>query len=114
MGRQSQFFGQNVIGPAMIIALLAGIAMAFRLEFPFTSLWILWGLAGWILFIALGVVATGRAGGEIARLAQANPADPRIASLRANSRLSWINLLILASVVFAWSSSQRCRQKRTP
>src|SRR5262245_10317269 len=62
MGRQSQFLGQNVIGPAMIVALLAGLGMAFRSGFPITSLWILWGLAGWVLFILLGVVLTGRAG----------------------------------------------------
>jgi uncharacterized membrane protein len=102
MGQQSQFFGQNVVGPAMLVALIAGLIMAFRVGFPLSSFWILWGLAGWVLFILLGVVATGRAAGELGRLSQTNPGDPRIASLRGQlTALSWVNLLILASVVFA-------------
>ena len=62
----------------------------------------LWGLAGWVLFILLGVVATGRAAGELGRLAQTAPGDPRIAALRGRlTAINVINLLILASVVFA-------------
>jgi uncharacterized membrane protein len=102
MGRQSAFLGQYAIGPAMIVALLAGLGMAFRGGFPLTSLWIMWGLAGWVLFILLGVAATGRAAAELGQLTQTAPSDPRIDALRGRlGAISAVNLLILASVVYA-------------
>src|ERR687890_293145 len=79
LGQQSEAFGRTVIGPAMGIVLLAGLWMAGQFGIPFTSLWIVWGLVGWVVFILLGVVALRQ----------------RI------SLLSWLNLLVLASVIWA-------------
>jgi len=53
MGRLSEYFGRVAIGPAMIVAVLAGIATAWRIGFPFSSLWIVWGLIGFVLSGAL-------------------------------------------------------------
>jgi uncharacterized membrane protein len=103
LGRQSEWFGRNAIGPAMAIVLLAGLAAAGRIGFPFSSLWIAWGLAGFVLSIAIGVVAVGRTAAQLGEVARgAGMADPRVAALgRRIGVLSWINLLILASVVYA-------------
>ncbi len=103
MGRQTEAFGRTVIGPAMGLTLLAGLATAGVARFSFGAPWIVWGLVGFILSIAIGVIAVQRAAGELGALAQsAPPDDPRLGALR--SRLLWlnaINLLVLASVVWA-------------
>ena len=103
MGQQSEAFGRTVIGPAMAVVLLAGLWMAGQFGIPFSSLWIIWELAGFVIFIALGVVALGRTGAELGALARtAGASDPRVTALRQRlSLLSWVNLLVLASVVWA-------------
>jgi uncharacterized membrane protein len=103
MGRQSEDFGRTVIGPAMAVTLLAGLWMAGQFGIPFTSLWIVWGLVGFISFVLIGIVATGRAAGELGALAStAGPDDPRVASLRGRLQaLGALNLLLLASVIWA-------------
>jgi len=103
MGRQSEAFGRTVVGPAMGLTLLAGLATAGVARFSFGTPWIVWGLVGFVLSIAIGVVAVQRAANELGALAQSAPAgDPRLGAVR--SRLLWlnaINLLVLASVVWA-------------
>jgi uncharacterized membrane protein len=103
LGSQSEYFGRAVIGPAMGLTLLAGVATAGRIGFPFSSTWIVWGLIGFVLSVFLGAVAIPRAGtalGAAARSAAAN--DPRVADLaRRLGLLSALNILILASVVWA-------------
>ena len=103
LGQQSEAFGRTVIGPAMAIVVIAGLWMAGQFGIPFTSLWIIWGLVGFVVFILLGVVALGRTGAELGALARtAGPNDPRVAALRQRiSVLSWLNLLVLASVIWA-------------
>lgn len=103
LGQQSEGFGRTVIGPAMGIALIAGLWMAGQFHIPFTSLWIVWGLVGFVAFIGLGVIAMGRAGAELATLARSGSADAsRVAALRRRlSLLSALTLLLLASVVWA-------------
>ena len=49
LGQQSEAFGRTVIGPAMIIVLIAGLWMAGQFGIPFTSLWIVWGLVGFVV-----------------------------------------------------------------
>jgi uncharacterized membrane protein len=103
MGRQSEEFGRTVVGPAMGLTLLAGLATAGAAGFPFSSSWIVWGMIGFVLSIAIGVVAVQRASTELTALARsALPGDPQLGALR--TRLIWlnaINLLVLASVVWA-------------
>jgi uncharacterized membrane protein len=103
MGRQSEAFGRTVIGPAMAVTLVAGLWMAGQFGIPFTSLWIVWGLVGFIAFIALGVIATGRTGAELGTLAQTVGADdPRVATLRQRlGLLGALTIVLLASVVWA-------------
>jgi uncharacterized membrane protein len=102
MGRLSESFGRVVIGPAMGIALLAGIFAAGKIGFSFSSPWIVWGLVGWVLSLAIGVIAVGRASGELSAVMQsAGATDPRVESLRGRLiALNVVNLLILASVVW--------------
>jgi uncharacterized membrane protein len=103
MGQQSEAFGRTIIGPAMAVVLIAGLWMAGQFGIPFNSLWIVWGLVGFVIFIALGVVALGRTGAELGALARtAGPSDPRVAALQQRiSVLSWVNILVLVSVVWA-------------
>ena len=102
MGRLSEYFGRVAIGPAMIVAVLAGIATAWRIGFPFSSLWIVWGLVGFVLSGALiGFIGrTAREFGELPAgaghaMAQAEAIRGRLLTLNA------LNILILASVVWA-------------
>lgn len=102
MGQQSEAFGRTVIGPAMLVALLAGLWMAGQFGIPFTSLWIVWGVVGAVAFILIGVVAMGRAGAELAQLARSAGDSARIAAVSQRLRLlSVLSILILASVVWA-------------
>jgi uncharacterized membrane protein len=101
MGQQSEAFGRTVVGPAMAVTLLAGLWMAGQFGIPFTSIWIVWGLAGFIAFIALGVIAMGRTGAQLGSLVQTVGAnDPRVAALRQRlGLLGVLTIVILASVV---------------
>lgn len=103
MGQQSEAFGRSVLGPAMVVTLLAGLGAAGSIGYPFTSLWIVWGIVGLILAIVIGVVLVGRTASELGTVARsAGPGDPRVAAL--SQRLTVLNrlmLLILASVVYA-------------
>ena len=102
VGRLSEYFGSVAIGPAMIVAVLAGIATAWRIGFPFGSLWIVWGLIGFVISGALiGFIGrTARQFGELPTAAgqaaaQAKAIRGRLLTLNA------LNILILASVVWA-------------
>jgi uncharacterized membrane protein len=103
LGQQSEAFGRTVIGPAMGIVLIAGLWMAGQFGIPFTSLWIVWGLVGFVVFILLGVFAWVGPVAAFAPLARtAGPSDPRVTALRQRiAILSWLNLLVLASVIWA-------------
>ena len=103
LGQQSEFFGRSVLGPAMAITLLAGLATAGVAGFPFSTLWIAWGIVGLVLSIAVGVIAVGRAAGELGTLARSvAPDDPRLDGPRRRLiALNALNLLLLASIVWA-------------
>jgi uncharacterized membrane protein len=103
MGQQSGQFGRTVIGPSMGLTLLAGFATAGSAGFPFSSLWIVWGMLGWVLSILIGVVAVNRTATELGAAARsAAPGDPRVADLgRRLGVLNGVNLVILATVVWA-------------
>jgi uncharacterized membrane protein len=102
MGRLSEYFGRVAIGPAMIVAVLAGIATAWRIGFPFSSLWIVWGLVGFVLSGAL-IGFIGRTAREFGALpAGAGQAAAQAESIRGRLlTLNALNILILASVVWA-------------
>ena len=103
MGRQSEEFGRTVIGPAMLVTLLAGLWMAGQFGIPFNTLWIVWGLVGFVLFVLIGIIATGRTAGELGELARsAGPDDPRLKALRGRlGALGALNLLVLLSTIWA-------------
>jgi uncharacterized membrane protein len=103
VGRQSEFFGRSVLGPAMLVTLLAGLATAGVARFPFSTPWIVWGIVGFFISIAVGVVAVSRAAGELATVARTvPPGDDRLdAARRRVIALNAINLLLLASIVWA-------------
>jgi uncharacterized membrane protein len=103
LGMQSEYFGRSVLGPAMVITLLAGLGMTGVARFPFSTPWIAWGIVGLVLSIAVGVIAVGRAAGELSTLARsAAPDDPRLDGQRRRLvTLNALNLLLLASIVWA-------------
>ena len=101
MGRLSEYFGSVAIGPAMIIAVLAGIATAWRIGFPFSSLWIVWGLIGFVLSGAL-IGFIGRTARQFGELPQEGDQAARGEVIRSRLlTLNVLNILILASVVWA-------------
>jgi uncharacterized membrane protein len=103
LGQQSEFYGRSVIGPAMAVTLLAGLAAATRVGYPFSSPWIVWGLVGFVGAVALGAIAvprTARALGDLAGSAGSN--DSRVAALgRQLGLLNVLNVLLLLTVVWA-------------
>jgi uncharacterized membrane protein len=101
MGRLSEYFGSVAIGPAMIIAVLAGIATAWRIGFPFSSLWIVWGLIAFVLSGAL-IGFIGRTARQFGELPQGSgPAAARAEAIRGRlMTLNVLNILILASAVW--------------
>jgi uncharacterized membrane protein len=103
LGKQSEYFGRSVLGPAMGIALLAGFGAAGVGRFPFSTLWIAWGIIGFVLSIIIGVVAVGRASGALSEAArQGGHGNPAVAPLRQRLiTLNVVNLLLLASIVWA-------------
>lgn len=103
LGQQSEYFGRSVLGPAMGLTLLAGLGTAGVAGFPFSSAWIVWGIVGFILSIAIGVIAVGRTAAELGQVAaSAGPSDPRFAATRGRLvTLNVVNVLLLASIVWA-------------
>ncbi len=103
LGEQSEFFGRSVLGPAMGLTLIAGLGAAGAAGFPSSSAWIVWGLVGFVLSIAIGVIAVGRTAAELGKLAaSAGPADSRFAATRGRLvTLNIVNVLLLASIVWA-------------
>ena len=93
----------TVIGPAMAVALLAGLWMVGQFGIGFTTLWIVWGLVAIVIFILIGVVATGRTAAELGSVARTSgPNDSRVAELQGRLRtLGILNILVLVSAVWA-------------
>jgi len=101
--RQTQFYGKAVVGPAAAVVLIAGIVMVLRAGLSFGAFWISWGFVGFIGFFLIGAIFCRRAGMELGKLAStAGPGDPRVVALqRRLTLLTIVNLLLLASVVWA-------------
>ena len=103
MGQQSEAFGRTVVGPAMAVVLIAGLWMAGQFGIPFTSLWIVWGVVGFVAFVAIEIIALGRSGAALSELMRTTAADdPRVSALQQRvAALSWLSILVLASVIWA-------------
>lgn len=103
IGRQSGVYGQIVIPIAMVVTLLAGLGMVFKVGFRLDTLWVAWGWVGIIVSVLLGAFPTRQTGEEMGRLAaSAGPDDPRVAELRQRLMLlNVLNLVILLSIVWA-------------
>jgi hypothetical protein len=97
------FFGQFVAGPAALLTLVAGIVMVLTGGLNFSALWILWGFAGIVGSIALGVILIRPVNQKLTELTAAPSADEaRIRQLqRRLVKLNLVNLGLLLSVVYA-------------
>jgi hypothetical protein len=100
---ESAFYGRAVVGPAIGVAVAAGLAMVAVAHLRVATLWISWGMVGVVGFLVIGAASSGRAGAELGRLAAAAPSDEsRVRVLqRRLAVLTGANLLLLASVVWA-------------
>jgi putative copper export protein len=101
--RESAFYGRRVVGPAMGVVLLAGLAMAGLYHIGFTIFWIVCGFVGLVGSAMIGGFATARAGTELSNLATSAPRDEsRMRVLqRQLGLLAAANLLLLFSVIWA-------------
>ena len=102
MRRLSEYLGRVAIGPAMLLTVIAGITTALGAGFPFTALWIAWGIVGFILSGAL-TAAIGRTSTQFGELAPGDAAaGARTETLRRRLVvLNALNLLLLASIAWA-------------
>ena len=103
MARASAFYGQRVIGPAVGVVLLAGVAMVGLYRIHFTAFWVVCGLVGLFGSALMSALAAGRTGSELSRIAFAEPRDEsRIGVLQRRLRfVTAANLLVLFSVILA-------------
>jgi uncharacterized membrane protein len=102
LSRQNAFLGRAVLGPAALVTLLAGIALAVVLGGGF-ALWMVWGLVGALASFVLGGTLVRRASLRLVELAGTPSADAaRLAAARRRlSRLNLINIALLLSIVWA-------------
>jgi hypothetical protein len=99
----SRFFGSRIVGPAAGLTLIAGLVMVAIGGLRSTALWILWGIGGLFVSMALGARVIGPAGDDLTARSASADADPaEIGALqRRLRRLNVLNLLILFSAVAA-------------
>jgi len=103
LSRQGSFYGGAIVGPAVAITLISGIAMITLLGLGFGTLWIIWGLVGIFGNLVIGTVFIRPANVKMSKLAPAAaPDDPSVMALqRRLATLTIINLLLLLSAVWA-------------
>ncbi len=91
------------LGPSALLTLIAGVVMVANARIPFSTLWIVWGLGGIVLSIALGGSVIRRTTEQLYQLATAGDAPaPTLTSLqRRLVILSAANLALLFSIVWA-------------
>lgn len=99
----SRFFGSRIVGPAAGLTLIAGLVMVAVGGLQFAALWILLGLGGLLVSMALGATVIRRTGEDLTARTAAGDADAVvIGALQRRLRgLNVVNLLILFSAVAA-------------
>lgn len=97
------YFGRRVIGPASGIVLLAGLALVYTAKIKFTSLWVLWGIAGFLFHGIVGATVLRRNGLELSRLASAPTVDrTALEAVRKKQKtIATVYLLVMLSVIWA-------------
>lgn len=100
--RQAEFVGRAVIGPAAIVAFLAGGALVWEMHTGMPA-WVWWGVIGFLITMILGGGIMGRTGRKLSVVASSpNPDNPTMAALQRRLRtLGIVNIVILLSVVWA-------------
>lgn len=101
--RLSNFYGKAIVGPAMALTLIAGIATAANVGYDFGSLWITWGFVAIFASLLLGVTLMRSVNGKLGKLVPvAEPGEPRLRALQGQlATLNVINVLLLLSAVGA-------------
>jgi putative copper export protein len=101
--RHSDLYGRAVIGPAAVVALLTGLVLVAQIDVPLSTFWVVWGLAGLFLSLALGGTLIRATKAELRRLtAEPTIDNPRwLARRRRAAILYAVNLLLLLSVLWA-------------
>jgi uncharacterized membrane protein len=97
------YFGQKVIGPSNGIALLAGIGMVIKGKIPFMTVWVLWGIAGFLFHFIVGATALRKNSMELGRLAAAPTVDRAALEVvrKRQQTLAWVYMLVMFSVIWA-------------
>ena len=101
--RNAILHAQQVVGPSSGVVLLAGIGMVLSGHIPFSTFWVLWGFAGIVLHIALGVTVLRTNSARLAQLASTPTPDRAAlgALLKRQKMLATIYLLTMFSVIWA-------------
>ena len=103
LGRMAGAISMRLFGPAMLVAVIAGIGMVQVGDLSFGSLWIIWGIVGTVVSFVLGGVLTGgtarRLGEQIAK-GQIDAAGIAATQKRLLT-YALLNILMLLSIVWA-------------
>ena len=100
-GRILQYAGPRVLGPSMVVLLLAGIGLVIVQSHSFTELWILIALAGFAVAFVIGTIFLSRIGIELNRVVDSS--NPDDAGARADR--PWFTsygMLLVILVVVLW------------
>ncbi len=100
----SSRYGKQVISPAAVITLLAGVFMVLASpSLSFSLLWITWGFVGILGSVLLGALLTARTLRGITALGADGAGDTaRLGALQQRlGLLSFLDLLLLLSTVWA-------------
>ena len=101
-GRTLQYVGTRVLGPAMVVLLLAGIALVFAQARSFTEPWILVAIGGFLIAFALGAGFGARAGIGLARAVDAPSPDPAAIASLVGLWLRGYGLVLAILVIVLW------------
>lgn len=102
LARQAEFVGRALIGPAAVVAVLAGGALVWEMGIGMPA-WAWWGVIGFFLSLTLGAGLMQRTGRKLgAVVASPNPDAAAIDGLQRRLRLlGTVNIIVLLSVVWA-------------
>jgi hypothetical protein len=103
LGRMGGAVSMRLFGPAMLLAVIAGIGMVQVGDLSFGSLWIIWGIVGTVASFVLGGVLTGgtarKLGEQIAK-GQIDAAGIAATQKRLLT-YAFLNIVLLLSIVWA-------------
>jgi protoporphyrinogen IX oxidase len=103
LGRMAGAISMRLFGPAMMVAVIAGIGLVQMGDLSFGSLWIIWGIVGTVLSFVLGGVLTGGTARRLGEQIATGKIDAAGIAATQKKLLMYavLNILLLLSIIWA-------------